>query len=159
MSDQESRGFMMEAITLSGKNLKMMHGGPFGAVVVKDERIIGRGYNRVILTNDPTAHAEIIAIREACNTLESYQLEGCDIYSSCEPCPMCLGAIYWSRFRRLYYGCTRSDAELIGFDDFFFYQEMDKPEEQRIIRTTRIMREKAFEVFKKWQNIPQKPVY
>ncbi len=159
MFDQAINKFMNEAITLSEKNLEMMHGGPFGAVVVKDGRIIGRGYNRVILTNDPTAHAEIIAIRDACNNLKSFLLEGCDIYSSCEPCPMCLGAIYWSRPRKLFYGATRHDAELIGFDDYFFYQEMEKSEERRVIKTVRIMRDEALKVFQEWEKIPWKPVY
>ncbi len=159
MSDQENRKFMNEAIALSEKNLTMMHGGPFGAVVVKDGRIIGRGYNQVILTNDPTAHAEIVAIRDACRNLGSWQLEGCLIYSSCEPCPMCLGAIYWARPQTLFYGCTRQDAGLIGFDDYHFYREMGRSEDQRSIKTIGLMRDRAFEVFQQWQKISLKPVY
>lgn len=159
MSDEQAQKFMNEAIALSRKNLKLMHGGPFGAVVVKNGRVIGRGYNQVILTSDPTAHAEITAIRDACKNLGTYSLEGCDIYSSCEPCPMCLGAVYWSRPARLFFACTRHDAELIGFDDQFFYREMEKPEEQRTIKAARLMRDKALAVFQEWEKIPGKPVY
>lgn len=159
MSEQANQEFMAHAITLSGKNLEMFHGGPFGAVVVKDNQIIGQGYNQVILTNDPTAHAEIVAIRQACAELGSYSLEDCSVYSSCEPCPMCLGAIYWARPASLYYACTRHDAGLIGFDDYFFYQEMEKPRNQRTIRTSQIMRDQAYEIFQRWQELAWKPAY
>lgn len=137
----------------------MMHGGPFGAVVVKDGRIVGRGRNQVILTNDPTAHAEIAAIRGACRYLESYSLHGCELYSSCEPCPMCLGAIYWARIERLYFGCTRFDAELIGFDDGIFYQEINQPYQLRSLKTEQLMRDHAFEIFEKWRRLSRKPTY
>jgi guanine deaminase len=159
MSQEQIQKFMSRAIELSRQNLTLMHGGPFGAVVVKDGRIVGQGRNQVILTNDPTAHAEITAIRDACKNLGSYSLEGCDIYSSCEPCPMCLGAVYWSRPARLFFACTRDDAELIGFDDKFFYREMDKPEPERSIPTVRLMRDKALAVFHEWNKIAGKPLY
>ncbi|MFP4083489.1 MAG: nucleoside deaminase [Desulfonatronovibrio sp.] len=159
MSEQAAQLFMEKAIALSEKNLEMLHGGPFGAVVVKDNQVIGQGYNQVILTNDPTAHAEIVAIRQACAQLGSYSLQGCSVYSSCEPCPMCLGAIYWARPANLYYACTRRDAGLIGFDDYLFYQEMEKPGDQRIIKTSQIMRDQAYEIFKRWQKLAWKPAY
>ncbi|MFP4128122.1 MAG: nucleoside deaminase [Desulfonatronovibrio sp.] len=159
MSEQAAQLFMEKAIALSEKNLEMLHGGPFGAVVVKDNQVIGQGYNQVILTNDPTAHAEIVAIRQACAQLGSYSLQGCSVYSSCEPCPMCLGAIYWARPANLYYACTRHDAGLIGFDDYLFYQEMEKPGDQRIIKTSQIMRDQAYEIFKRWQKLAWKPAY
>ncbi|MFP4398086.1 MAG: nucleoside deaminase [Desulfonatronovibrio sp.] len=159
MSEQAAQLFMEKAIALSEKNLEMLHGGPFGAVVVKDNQVIGQGYNQVILTNDPTAHAEIVAIRQACAQLGSYSLQGCSVYSSCEPCPMCLGAIYWARPANLYYACTRRDAGLTGFDDYLFYQEMEKPGDQRIIKTSQIMRDQAYEIFKRWQKLAWKPAY
>ena len=122
MSREEK--FMNEAILLSEKSLETNDGGPFGCVVVKDDKIVGRGNNQVISTNDPTAHAEIIAIREACKNLGSFQLQGCEIYTSCEPCPMCLGAIYWARPDIIYYANTRNDASQIGFDDSLIYDEL-----------------------------------
>jgi guanine deaminase len=116
--------FMREAIRLSVRAVRGGHGGPFGAVVVKDARIVGSGYNRVTSQNDPTAHAEITAIRRACQRLGSFSLVGCDLYASCEPCPMCLAAIYWARIRRVYFAATRKDASAAGFDDALFYREM-----------------------------------
>lgn len=159
MSEKANQRFMARAIALSEKNLELLHGGPFGAVVVKDNQIIGQGYNQVIQTSDPTAHAEIVAIRQACAELGSYSLEDCSVYSSCEPCPMCLGAIYWARPANLYYGCTRHDAGLIGFDDNLFYQEMEKPRDQRDIKTFQIMRDQALRIFQRWQKMARKPAY
>ena len=120
--------FMQEAIELARNGIQNNEGGPFGAVVVKDGEVIGRGNNCVTSTNDPTAHAEVIAIRDACKNLGTFQLEGCVIYTSCEPCPMCLGAIYWARPAKVYYGCTKKDAADVDFDDAFIYKELELPQ-------------------------------
>ncbi len=157
--DEFQEKFMLEAIALSGKNLEAGHGGPFGALVVRGGRVLGRGYNQVILRNDPTAHAEIIAIREACESLNSYELTGCSVYSSCEPCPMCLGALYWARVDCIYYGCSREDAAQIGFDDQEFYRELNKPREHRSIRVKQILRPQALEIFEQWEKLEEKPWY
>ncbi|RYY41348.1 MAG: nucleoside deaminase [Chitinophagaceae bacterium] len=141
---------MREAIRLSLDNVESGQGGPFGAVVVKDGKIIARGANSVTSTNDPTAHAEVMAIREACRLLGTFQLDDCEIYTSCEPCPMCLGAIYWARPAKLYYANTKSDAAAIQFDDQFIYEELEKPVEQRSLFTRQLMREEALEAFRKW---------
>jgi len=133
--DQSASGFLKEAIRLAVENVESGNGGPFGAVVVKDGKIIARGMNQVTHTNDPTAHAEIIAIREACAVLNSFQLTGCEIYSSCEPCPMCLGAIYWARPDKLYYAGSKEDAASMHFDDQFIYEEIALPVEQRKLFT------------------------
>ena len=143
--------FMREAIRLSEENMKMGKGGPFAALVVKTGTIIGRGTNLVTSINDPTAHAEIVAIREACKVLHSFQLTGCDIYATCEPCPMCLGAIYWARPDRLFFANTRDDAARIGFDDLFIYDEMPLPFEQRKIPAQQLMRNEAMAVFREWE--------
>ena len=142
--------FMEKAIQLAKENVKSGKGGPFGAIVVKDGQIIAEAINEVTPRNDPTAHAEVVAIRQACRDLKTYQLEGCEIYSSCEPCPMCLGAIYWARPDRVYYAGTRKDAAASGFDDDFIYQEMELPPEKREIPFINIMRNKALEAFKDW---------
>ena len=139
------------------ENVESGNGGPFGAVVVKDGKIIARGMNQVTHTNDPTAHAEIIAIREACAVLNSFQLTGCEIYSSCEPCPMCLGAIYWARPDKLYYAGSKEDAASMHFDDQFIYEEMALPVEQRKLFTRQMMREEAGEAFQKWVAINATP--
>jgi tRNA(Arg) A34 adenosine deaminase TadA len=144
--------FMLEAIRLSRKGMENGDGGPFGCVVVKGEEIVGRGWNRVTSTNDPTAHAEVVAIRDACARLGTFQLEGCEIYTSCEPCPMCLGAIYWARPAKLYYANTRFDAAEAGFDDAFIYEELPLPAEDRQITTTCLCREDALPVFREWQS-------
>jgi tRNA(Arg) A34 adenosine deaminase TadA len=157
--NQEFSGFMMEAIRMSVDNVEKGTGGPFGAVVVKDGKIIARGVNLVTSTNDPTAHAEVVAIRNACSALNSFQLEGCEIYTSCEPCPMCLGAIYWARPDKLYFANTKEDASLINFDDQFIYEEISKPIEQRKLFTRQVMREQALEAFKKWALSPIKKEY
>src|SRR6187549_1570210 len=119
--------FMQEAIALSQSGMANNEGGPFGCIVVKGDEIVGRGNNKVSSTNDPTAHAEVTAIRDACKNLGTFQLTGCDVYASCEPCPMCLGAIYWARPSKVYYGCTRQDAAAFQFDDDFIYKEIDLP--------------------------------
>lgn len=142
--------FMHEAIRLSFETMRNNTGGPFGAVVVKDGEIIARGFNLVVSTNDPTAHAEVVAIRDACKVLKDFQLTGCEIYTSCEPCPMCLGAIYWARPSKLYYANSKEDAAAIKFDDQFIYEEIAKPITERKLFTKQILREEALEAFKKW---------
>ena len=146
----EDLKFMLEAIEESIKGIEGNEGGPFGAVVVKDGKIIGRGHNRVTSTNDPTAHAEIIAIREACKNMNSFQLNGCIVYSSCEPCPMCLGAIYWARPDKVFYANTREDAAKIGFDDSFIYNEISLPLQERKISFEKIKTKLANDVFQQW---------
>jgi len=146
--DQEA--FMREAIRLSLENVTSGKGGPFGAVVVKDGVIIARGVNQVTHSSDPTAHAEIVAIREACKVLDSFQLDGCEIYCSCEPCPMCLGAIYWSRPDKVYYANTKSDAAKIDFDDNFIYNEIALAIPDRKLPTDQLLRHEALEAFKLW---------
>ena len=151
--------YMKRAIELAWDSVAVNAGGPFGAVVVKNGRIIGEGSNQVTSSNDPTAHAEIIAIREACKTIGSFQLDGCEIYTSCEPCPMCLGAIYWARPAKIFFACTREDAAIIGFDDDFIYQELEKANEQRELVLVSMMRDEALEVFKSWAAKPDKIEY
>ena len=128
---EQDRQFMTRAIELARNGVETNAGGPFGCVVVKDGEIVGEGNNRVTSTNDPTAHAEIIAIRDACKRLNSFQFDGCTIYTSCEPCPMCLGAIYWARPEKVFFACTRADAAAIGFDDDFIYKELEKTNDAR----------------------------
>ncbi len=142
--------FMQEAIELGRYGMTRNHGGPFGCVIVKDGRIIGKGWNQVIAANDPTAHAEITAIRDACNKLGTFQLEDCEIYTSCEPCPMCMGAIYWARPGKVYYASTRNDAAAIGFDDSLIYDELTIPLDKRKIAIQCIGRDAAMEIFKEW---------
>ena len=151
--------FMKEAIQLSIENVTQGKGGPFGAVVVKDGKIIARGANSVTTNNDPTAHAEVMAIREACKILNTFQLTGCEIYTSCEPCPMCLGAIYWARPDKLFYANTKQDAAAIEFDDNFIYDEISKPIHERKLFTQQLMREKALEAFNKWSESQVKMEY
>ena len=150
---------MLEAIRLSVANVEEGKGGPFGAVVVKDGVIIARGANEVTSSNDPTAHAEVVAIRNACKVLNTYQLDGCEIYTSCEPCPMCLGAIYWARPEKLFYANSKEDATKIDFDDQFIYEEIAKPISERKLFTQQIMREEALEAFKKWSESTIKKEY
>ncbi len=151
--------FMQEAINLSIENVKSGNGGPFGAVVVKDGVIIARGANSVTSTNDPTAHAEVVAIRNACKELGSFQLDGCEIYTSCEPCPMCLGAIYWARPDKMYYANTKADAAEIAFDDQFIYDEIEIPVENRKLVTEQMMRTEALEAFRLWETSNKKIEY
>ena len=150
---------MQKAIDLAKESMKSGQGGPFGAIVVKDGEIIGKGSNRVTSDNDPTAHAEISAIRDACRNLKSFQLDGCDIYTSCEPCPMCLGAIYWARPKAVYFAATKDDAADAGFDDEFIYEEMEKPVDKRKIPMEQILREKAQLVFVGWKKKEDKIEY
>lgn len=151
--------FMQRAIDLAKANLRKQAGGPFGAVVVKDGEVIGEGSNQVIALNDPTAHAEILALRQACKNLDSYQLSGCEIYSSCEPCPMCLGAIYWARPSKLYFAASREDAAQAGFDDSLIYHECCSEIEERKISTEQFMQERAKDLFKEWSLIDNKVSY
>ncbi len=152
-------GFMREAIRLSIEMMRRDKGGPFGAVVVKGTRIIGRGCNQVTSANDPTAHAEIVAIREACSRLKTFSLERCDLYTSCEPCPMCLSAIYWARIRAVYYGNTRQDAAKIAFDDDLIYREVALPIGRRSLLMKQLLRDEALVAFKEWQAKPDKVLY
>lgn len=151
--------FMQEAINLSVSNVEDGRGGPFGAVVVKEGKIIARGVNQVTSSNDPTAHAEVVAIRNACAALNAFQLDGCEIYTSCEPCPMCLGAIYWARPDKLFYANSKEDASAINFDDQFIYEEMAKPINERKLFTKQLMREEALQAFKKWSESTIKTDY
>ena len=155
MNDKD---FMREAIALSLKNIEE-EGGPFGAVIVKDGEIIAKGTNRVTTNNDPTAHAEINAIRKATQKLGTFDLSGCRIYSSCEPCPMCLGAIYWAHLDAIYFANTKADARDIDFDDSFIYEELEKPIEKRKISTKQILREEAMAAFNKWRTKDDKIEY
>jgi guanine deaminase len=151
--------FMLEAIALSRKGVEENEGGPFGCIVVKDDVIVGRGNNKVTSSNDPTAHAEVVAIRDACRNLNTFQLEGCEIYTSCEPCPMCLGAIYWARPIKVYFGNTREDAAGIDFDDSMIYEEISKDISERKIPIRSICREEALKVFEMWREKPDKTLY
>ena len=141
---------MMRAIELSREMMESNQGGPFGAVIVKDREIIAEGWNKVTSTNDPTAHAEMVAIRNACEKLGTFDLKGCELYSSCEPCPMCLAAIYWARLDKVYYGNTRQDAAKIDFDDDHIYQEISVDLDKRQIPMTQLSHEEAHEVFEEW---------
>jgi guanine deaminase len=143
--------FMREAIRLSIEKMNAGHGGPFGAVVVRNGQIIARGFNNVTSSNDPTAHAEVDAIRKACAALGTHQLTDCELYTSCEPCPMCLGAIYWARPRKVYFGNTKHDAAQAGFDDQFIYEELAIPLQQRAIPMEQLLRSEALTAFQEWQ--------
>ena len=151
--------FMQEAIKMGIQGMNSNAGGPFGCVVVKGNEIVGRGHNKVISTNDPTAHAEVSAIRDACKNLNSFQLDDCEIYTSCEPCPMCLGAIYWARPAKIYYANNRQDAANIGFDDSLIYDEINKPLENRLINIECIGREDALKMFELWTTKIDKTAY
>ena len=151
--------FMRDAITLAGEGMASGRGGPFGCVVVRRGEIVGRGSNRVTSTNDPTAHAEVTAIRDACSRLQTFQLADCELYTSCEPCPMCLAAIYWARIPTVYYGNTRADAAAIGFDDDFIYQQVALKPEQRAIRMEPLLREAAQVSFRQWAALENKVRY
>lgn len=150
---------MQEAIRLSREGMLANHGGPFGCVIVKNEEIIGSGCNQVLLNLDPTAHAEVVAIRNACARLGHYQLAGCELYTTCEPCPMCMGAIYWARPDRVYYANTRHDAARIGFDDSFIYEELITAMDDRKIAMFTVGREDAIRVFEEWQQKQDKSLY
>jgi len=151
--------FLREAIRLSIEKMEANEGGPFGAIVVRDGAIVGRGWNRVTSTNDPTAHAEVEAIREACSRLKTFSLAGCEIYSSCEPCPLCLAAIYWSRLDRIYYAATCDDAASAGFDDRNFYREIGKGVAERSIPMQQAMRAEALAALQTWVKKPDRTPY
>ncbi|GGH39624.1 guanine deaminase [Mangrovimonas yunxiaonensis] len=150
---------MIRAIRLAEEGMNKNAGGPFGCVVVKDGKIIAEGHNCVTSTNDPTAHAEVVAIRKACEVLGTFQLNDCTIYTSCEPCPMCLGAIYWARPQKVYYACNKNDAANIDFDDQFIYEEMDKPLTVRRIPFEQILQQEGVDVFNKWAKKTDKTAY
>jgi len=150
---------MRHAIRLSIENARSGRGGPFAAIVVKYGHVIAEGTNRVTATNDPTAHAEIVAIREACEKLCTFQLEHCDIYSTCEPCPMCMGAIYWARPARVFFAATAEDAARVGFDDAFILEQLRLPVAERAISLTQLLREEAQEAFQIWEHKPDKIEY
>jgi guanine deaminase len=151
--------FMRRTIVLSAERMRAGFGGPFGAIVVREGRVIAEGYNRVTSSNDPTAHAEVVAIREACQALGRFSLDGCQLYTSCEPCPMCLGAIYWARFDRVYFANTRKDAAAIGFDDDHIYGEFAKPMAERCLPFVHLPLGEAALVFKEWMAKPDKIPY
>ena len=155
---EEKNKFMLKAIELSIKSAATI-GGPFGCVIVKDDKIISEGSNKVTSTNDPTAHGEIVAIREACLKLNTFNLSGCELYSSCEPCPMCLSAIYWSHIDKIFYANTRNDAKNIDFDDSFIYSKINKKIEDRKIQMTQMLRDEALKAFKIWDTKVDKIKY
>lgn len=156
MTDED---FLQAAIHIARDGMLAGKGGPFGAVVVKDGRIVGQGCNAVTSTNDPTAHAEVVAIRDACQNLDTFQLTDCTVYASCEPCPMCLGAIYWARPDRLVFAATRTDAAEAGFDDAFIYQQLNQSLSERTIPTIRIETQEAKAVLEAWKTLTQKTAY
>ena len=151
--------FMRKAISLASQNVREGLGGPFGSVVVKDGEIISEGTNRVTSSYDPTAHAEMLAIRAACAKLKNFDLSGCEIYTSCEPCPMCLSAIYWARIERMYYGNTIVEADAIGFSDEFLYKEITLPVAERKLDATRLLKDEALESFNLWSQMEDKISY
>ena len=155
---QQDRKFMQMAIDLSIENVAL-GGGPFGAVIVRDDKLIATGTNRVTANNDPTAHAEVLAIRAACDKEQNFKLEGCTCYTSCEPCPMCLSALYWAGVSRIVYGNTKDDAKAINFDDSFIYDEIAKPYEERTIPCQNLMREEALKGFRAWSEKEDKIEY
>jgi tRNA(Arg) A34 adenosine deaminase TadA len=154
-----SADLMRRAIALALENIRSGRGGPFAALVAKDGKVIAEGANSVTATNDPTAHAEIVAIRAACRALENFQLTGCDLYTTCEPCPMCLGAIYWARPARVFYAGAAADAAAAGFDDAFIYDELKRPPQSRRIPVIQLMREESLAVFEAWNQQPNKTAY
>ena len=157
--DLDPKAFMRRAIELSRIHMEAGEGGPFGAVVVREGLIVAEGWNRVTSTQDPTAHAEVVAIREACSRLGTFELKGCEIYTSCEPCPMCLSAIYWARLGRIWYANDQADAAAIAFDDAWLYREVALPLPDRSLPLTQLMREEALAVFRAWDTKPDKIRY
>jgi len=151
--------YLKNAIELAKQGILNLNGGPFGAIIVKEDKIIGEGFNQVTSLNDPTAHAEIVAIRNACNRLNSFKLEQCTIYSTCEPCPMCLGAIYWARIKRLVFSSGRVEAKKYGFDDELIYKEIELPYNFRKIETLQIHLNESIEIFKQWDSDIKKQQY
>jgi guanine deaminase len=159
MVGERENHFMQIAVELSRNGMENGDGGPFGAIVVRGDEIVGRGWNQVLRHNDPTAHAEVMAIREACTYLGTFQLPDCEIYTSCEPCPMCMGAIYWARPQRVYFANTKDDAAAIDFDDSFIYQELQLPHDEKKIPLIGLPIPEALEVFKDWQKKGDKTLY
>jgi len=151
--------FMRRAIALAKENVRTSAGGPFAAVIVKEGRVVAEGVNRVTATNDPTAHAEVVAIREACRKLGDFQLAGCDLYTTCEPCPMCLGAIYWARPARVFYASVAADAAAAGFDDAFIYEELDRVHAERRVPMQQLLREESLAIFSLWKQQEKKTPY
>ena len=151
--------FMREAIRLSLRHMREGRGGPFGAVIVRGGKIVGRGWNQVTSANDPTAHAEVVAIRHACKRLRTFNLSDCELYTSCEPCPMCLAAAYWARIPVLYYGKTRKDAAKIAFDDALIYRELGLPLRRRKLRMKPLLRSEAIKAFREWEQMADKIAY
>ena len=156
---ESQKHFLQLAIELAQNGMEAGHGGPFGCVIVKDGKIIGKGSNSVLKNNDPTAHAEVVAIRDACKNLQHFQLEGCEVYTSCEPCPMCLGAIFWARPSKVFYACTKEAAADAGFDDDFIYEEIKIDPTQRKIPMLNGMRKESQKVFELWKKKEDKEVY
>lgn len=156
---EQDEFFMRRAIELAQTGVDTGAGGPFGAVIVKNGEIVGEGYNEVTSTNDPTAHAEVVAIRRACAKLKSFQLDECVLYASCEPCPMCLGAIYWARPECIFFAATHTDAARVGFDDSFIYEEIALPVEERKIKSDNILRDEGLKVFDDWAHKTDKTEY
>jgi len=154
----DDKKFMLRAITLAVDNVAN-GGGPFGAVIVRDGQIVAEGVNRVTANNDPTAHAEVSAIREACRRLGTFDLSDCTIYTSCEPCPMCLGAIYWAKIGRVFCGCDQNDADRIGFSDAFIYRELEKPNSERKLRQQFLLHDEALRAFRAWEQKSDKIEY
>jgi tRNA(Arg) A34 adenosine deaminase TadA len=154
-----SEKLMRRAIALGMENVRTGGGGPFAALVARDGQIVAEGVNRVTATNDPTAHAEVVAIREACRKLGAFQLAGCDLYTTCEPCPMCLGAIYWARPARVFYACVAADAAAVGFDDAFIYEELKRAHAERRVPMEQFLREESLEIFALWNRQENKTEY
>ena len=150
---------MQQAIDLALEGVRTHHGGPFGALIVRGKDVIASGFNRVTSSHDPTAHAEIVAIRAACQKLGSFKLDGCELYTSCEPCPMCLAAIYWAHIERVFYACERSDAARAGFDDAFLYDELGKSIAERKLPLVPLMRDAALKAFQTWLDKPDRTLY
>jgi guanine deaminase len=151
--------YLKMAIELARQGISGNHGGPFGAIVVRDDAIIGRGFNQVTSSNDPTAHAEIVAIRDACRNINSFHLEKCTLYSTCEPCPMCLGAVYWASIERIVFSLSRTDARIAGFNDELIYNEIGLPYNLRKIKTSRVYLSESLEIFTQWAGNPDKIEY
>jgi len=158
MGERELK-YMQMAVDLARHGMNQGVGGPFGCIVVKDDTVVGKGCNSVASLNDPTAHAEVMAIRDACKNLHTFQLTDCEIYTSCEPCPMCMGAIYWARPKKVYFGATRHDAADAGFDDSMIYKELTSPVHERLIEMVNLGRDKVVKVFEEWIDKPDKVVY
>jgi guanine deaminase len=156
---ESQKNFMRQAIDLAKNGMLSGNGGPFGCVIVKEGRIVGQGSNMVLKTKDPTAHAEVVAIRDACKNLDNFQLEGCEVYTSCEPCPMCLGAIFWARPAKVFFACTKKDAADAGFDDEFIYQEIEVNPADRKIPMISLLREESLEAFELWKQKGDKGLY